>query len=503
MNPLLTLFVLLMLPFITMALEIAHPEELPTVIWQTYQTPEVVDEPIHSSNLHLPLPSFPQNLRRFGPPPLNSAATLLESLHLPLLAWDASGKHWAPMLASQWSIDTSRNLVFIAIHPQARWSDNTPVTTADIEFSLRFLTTEKNQTGWQSERIKARIRQLDIYDSHHFALHLHSPFQESLTEIMAFRPLAAHFYAARNWPDDMNWEAEPVTGAYRLAGIQNNEQMIFRRIPDWWGESLPLFRNRFHPKRITFRFMGSGTQAWTAFTRGELDVLPLTADDLNRAVVTGFRQSHQVALLQKERSDMVTESIVLLNPDHPHLKNRSDRLRLLSRQNYMSDTGALPELSLTSPDTVPQWLKDFPHRVIPQSELLPRILNGDFAMAWITFSDTLNNDQLQALLSPLFSQYGKLSDWTDQGIIKTYHPVSRYALYWQWLKTSGQWSAATYNPLDPFNSLAGGTAWIDRAQRTDIMQNPLKTGGLPPAEYRIDRDGHSSWFHHTATTTKD
>lgn len=395
------------------------------------------------------------------------------------------------MLVSHWSYQAGTGVLYMRLHQDARWSDGLPVSTADIRYSLQFLIDPVHQTDWQRQRITARLKQVEIFDARHFAFHLREPFAPAMEEMVNFRPLAAHFYADMSWPEDMNWQPEPVTGPHQIIQIKHNQSLTLQRDNNWWARYQPFFTNRFNVRRVTLRYMASGTQAWTEFRHGELDAIPLNNEDISKSAVLSVRKNLRTALLQDNNA--TRQEILLLNPEHPPLASRAERLRILSRQTFIADSGPRPEVAVLQGYPLPEWLKSFPTQEYSAGSLLHAVRTGQFGMLWAAFDPAPSASQLQALLPHWVDKYGPAEQWHQQGLLRTSSTASaRYSLFWEWLELPGD-NLPRSNPLEPFNPVTGGYFWINRGYRTDIMANPARPAGEAVRTLMIDRNGHATW----------
>lgn len=447
--------------------------ELRDIPWQ--RNPAALDwadpDASRGGSLQLYLPEFPRHLRRFGPDTDSRLRPLLESLHLPLLARHPTDQHWLPMLAEAWWFDTDQQRLFFALSEQARWSDNTPVTTTDVRFSLEFLQAPGSQADWQRQRLQALVAALEVYDERHFAFRLKHPINaDHVAELADFRPLAAHAYRGADWPADFNWNPEPVTGPYQIEEIHHNEGLVLVRDKDWWGQELPYFRHRFNVSRITLRLLTGPTTPFMALSRAELDLLPLNALQQQHASVQALWQQHRLTLRQWYPAASAADSLLLLHPDSD--ADAREWLQQLPQPLrpplplLVNDQAIRTQLAADIPDSALQ--------VHSASSLLHRLQEGRYALVWLRFAAPLP----EAALPQWLAQHGIRT----QPELYRLLPLrsARYALHWSWLKLPALPHGWPANPFEAFDAVTGGLFWIDRKQRADILANPLRSGHDTP-----------------------
>ncbi|QQD21418.1 hypothetical protein GJQ54_06390 [Oceanospirillaceae bacterium ASx5O] len=456
----------------------------PDVRWQTNSnSPTWAAAADPGGYLNLYLPEFPPHLRRFGPDTPHTSSPILESLHLPLLARHPRDQSWLPMLASHWATDERHRILYLQINPAARWSDGQPVTNRDIAFTLSFLTDPAHGADWQRQRLQQRIQRAEFFNDHQVALHLHPPFQQAVEEIAALRPLAAHFYAQQQWPQDVNWQPEPVTGPYRLSRIKHAHSLVFERLKNWWGTSERYFQGRFNVTRVTLLSVPDTAKLLEHLQRAELDLLPVSHDLLQQPGLQSLHQQQRLVLTEQHQQHSAISRILLLNPAFS--ADKQQRLRLL---NGAAPATEYPPL-LTHTPGQPAGLPAAIHTQQLNAEvLLQRIRSSRFSLAELRFLRPLSPAQLEAQLADWLQEWPgdiHLPALQQQGLLHiSQTPAVRYTLHWPWLQLPE-------NPLlpwlgdlfDPFDAVSGGLFSIDRKQRTEVLANPQRRTRETPTRH--------------------
>ncbi len=75
-----------------------------------------------------------------------------------------------PGLASRWAIDHANRTAYLEIDPAARWSDGTPVTTADVEFSFYFYRSPHLREPWYNDFYTTKFESVTLFDERTFAI---------------------------------------------------------------------------------------------------------------------------------------------------------------------------------------------------------------------------------------------------------------------------------------------------------------------------------------------
>lgn len=420
----------------------------PSLVWQS-----TISQPLPTDSVTVPqggtltraLVRLPPNVRRLGEATPHSLSDTLEALQLPLLARSGEKMEWIPLLASRWA-QTDGKLVF-ELRQEARWSDQIPVTTDDIAFSIGFISDPQTGADWQARQLQSLISAIQVFNTHQFAFVLKDRSPEAIAALAAFRPFAAHVYRNRqNWPHSFDWYPEPTTGPYHLAQITPGDSLLFRHTSNWWGKSLPLFHNRFNVSRVVLRLPVADQEA-DLFKLGELDVIPVCPLCIQqKAELTQLSRSQRVSLITYRAADSANGANgLLLNSHTPALSDIRVRRALIEALNANSvateddylhrASGLLPgskpalkaaqpamhglpdALSISFSDAADEpLLKKMAQqaevkglhislRKMSSSELSSKLALGQYDLVWLHFAQPLPAD---ALLSLFIAGRGKV-----------------------------------------------------------------------------------------------
>ena len=302
--------------------------------WQ--QTPAIASpgspDALPGGSLVRSLIRFPDNLRRIGPQTPHNFSATLNSLQLPLMAQSADGE-WIPMLASRWAASADGRRLFFELQENANWSDGVQVSTADIAFTVDFLSGWQTAADWQARQLQQLLSGTEIYSDRIFAFILKEPdSRQALTQLASLRPFARHAYENRKgWPENFDWFAEPTTGPYYISQINPGESIVLRRTTDWWASELPYFRYRFNTGRITLRLLTAADDELSLFSRGELSLVSLTTpEQWNLPRLIALTQEKKIQRLRFYQQVPAALNGLLLNGRSPLLKNRADRQAILT-----------------------------------------------------------------------------------------------------------------------------------------------------------------------------
>lgn len=218
--------------------------------------------------------------------------------------------------------------VTYTLHPEARWGDGVPVTTADVAFTIE--AGKHPQSGFSNAELYRRIEALEIKDDKTFTLE-----QEKLTflypAINDLRLLPAHLerpvfeadpvgYRNRTLYDTDPTHPGLAMGPYRLAELDAGAFVRLVRNDAWWGEP-PAF------EEIVIRTIENTAALEANLLSGEIDMIE-GALGLSLDQATAFEARHGDRFQVFYKPGLIYEHIDL-NLDNPILADRRVRLALI------------------------------------------------------------------------------------------------------------------------------------------------------------------------------
>src|SRR5688572_16348878 len=251
-----------------------------------------------------------QDPESLNPVNYKDAMQLVNLLYQSLLTVDLADGKLKPLLASQMpEIKQQDSLYYYTytIRPEAVWANNTPVTAADIAFTLKVLKSplvnnEKVRPnfefisdikpdpadpkkftlvceGQSPEQVLITgdffILPAYLYDPENllkaFTLPQLDQDFEALTQNAQIQKFAERFNSA-----DFTRKPEYLQGSagYVLKNWQTSQSLQFVRKPDWWGNKLSgsISQLTANPEKITFRIVPDDAAALIALKNRQLDV---------------------------------------------------------------------------------------------------------------------------------------------------------------------------------------------------------------------------------------
>lgn len=238
------------------------------------------------------------------------AMQLVNLLYQSLLTVDLADGQLKPLLAAQMpAVKHQDSVTFLTytIRPEAVWANNTPVTAADVAFTLKVLKSplvnnEKVRpnfefiadikpdpanpkkftlvcVGYSPEQLLITgdffILPAYLYDPENLLQNFTLPQLDQQFEALTQHPALQKFADRFNSADfTRNPKLLQGSAGYELKNWQTSQFLQFTRKPDWWGNDLakPEPQVTANPERITFRIIADNAAALVALKNRRLDV---------------------------------------------------------------------------------------------------------------------------------------------------------------------------------------------------------------------------------------
>ena len=184
------------------------------------------------------------------------------------------GRNWGEpfslygLLAESIDVSDDRQTFTFRIRPEAKFSDGSPVTAADVVFSLETLR-DKGRPNFKNSYSK--ITKIETPDERTITFHQTSADRE-LPLIVGLMPVLSK--ASWQGKDFAQTTLDALTGSgpYVMGAVKAGESITYRRNPDYWGKDLPLSRGLWNFDEVRFDYYRDANAAFEAFKSGIADV---------------------------------------------------------------------------------------------------------------------------------------------------------------------------------------------------------------------------------------
>lgn len=213
-----------------------------------------------------------------GTPPISSGNFLqygINELNEPLMVgsgiYDPSGDESNSsygLIARSVQYSEERSWVVFNLRPEARFHDGKPITAYDVAFSYRTLLHQGHPLYRTSLQ---EVDRVDILNR----LKIRFVFKRSGNPLLILRlgelpVLPQHYWQGRDFTAT-TYTPPLGSGPYRITQVVPGKRLVFEKVEDWWGKSLPVNRGKYNFQRAEVEFYRDSDIAFEAFKAGEFD----------------------------------------------------------------------------------------------------------------------------------------------------------------------------------------------------------------------------------------
>ncbi len=164
--------------------------------------------------------------------------------------------------------DAARSYAIFRLDPRARFSDGTPITSADVRFSFELL----REKGRPQQRVAyALVKHVETPDAATIRFDFPGVDDRELPLILALMPvLSPHSFNPATF-DNASLAIPIGSGPYRVVEVDPGEKLVLRRNKNYWAKDLPIDRGRFNFDEIEIDYYRDANALFEAFRAGLFD----------------------------------------------------------------------------------------------------------------------------------------------------------------------------------------------------------------------------------------
>jgi microcin C transport system substrate-binding protein len=224
----------------------------------------------------------------------------LESLVFETLAVPSLDEPFAEygLLAKDIELAADQLSVTFTLDERARFSDGTPVTAADVKFSLDTLKSDKAHPFYQI--YLQDIKEAEILDPGRIRFHFHRINRELHMIVGQLPVLSKAFYEKHGFGAQGDKSMLPPVGSgpYVIDKVDPGKSISYRRNPEYWAVEHPARKGIYNFDRITVKYFKDQVVAVEAFKAGEFDFMAMNIAKQWQRDLVG-RQFDSGALVKK------------------------------------------------------------------------------------------------------------------------------------------------------------------------------------------------------------
>ncbi|MEK9934946.1 MAG: extracellular solute-binding protein [Rhodobiaceae bacterium] len=173
------------------------------------------------------------------------------------------------LVAESLEYPADRSHVIFNMRPEARFSDGSPLTAADVVFSYETLR-DKGLPSFRAV-IQKQIESAEALGPHRvkFTFKKGIPTRD-LPQTAGGLPIFSKAWYEATGADFEDSTLTPGLGSgpYVLDSLDVGQQIVYRRNPDYWGKDLPINRGRHNFDRIRIEYFADYNSAFEGFKAG-------------------------------------------------------------------------------------------------------------------------------------------------------------------------------------------------------------------------------------------
>lgn len=172
------------------------------------------------------------------------------------------------LVAETVEVAADKKSVTFKLRPEARFSDGTPITSADTVFTFETL---KQKGDPRIRQVLADVEKAEAPDAATVRYSFRGDLVRDLPLTVAGLPiLSKAYYATRNF-EETTLEPPLGSGPYLISDFKQGTFITYKRRADYWAKDLAVVRGRFNFDEIRFEYFRDRTIALEALKGGQFD----------------------------------------------------------------------------------------------------------------------------------------------------------------------------------------------------------------------------------------
>ena len=162
----------------------------------------------------------------------------------------------------------ARDNVVFHLDPAAKFSDGTPITSADVVFTFNLLKAKGRP---QQRAAFSLVKSIDAPDDRTVAYDLSGANDRELPLTLAIMPVLSRAHTDAEHFEDQTLQIPLGSGPYRVAEVKPGQGLVLERNPNYWARDLPISRGLYNFDRIRIDYYRDATAMFEAFKAGLID----------------------------------------------------------------------------------------------------------------------------------------------------------------------------------------------------------------------------------------
>jgi peptide/nickel transport system substrate-binding protein len=200
---------------------------------------------------------------------LSTAQGLIGNVYQSLMARSADEPFTLyGLIAKSVETNDARDRVVFHLDPAARFSDGTPITSADVVFTFNLLKAKGRP---QQRAAFGLVKAIDAPDDWTVRYDLSGANDRELPLTLAIMPVLSRAHTDAEHFEDQTLQIPVGSGPYRVTEVTPGERLVLERDPNYWAKDLPISRGLYNFDSIRIDYYRDATAMFEAFKAGLID----------------------------------------------------------------------------------------------------------------------------------------------------------------------------------------------------------------------------------------
>jgi peptide/nickel transport system substrate-binding protein len=172
------------------------------------------------------------------------------------------------LIAKSIETNPARDHVVFHLDPAAKFSDGTPITSADVMFTFNLLKAKGRP---QQRAAFSLVKSIAAPDDWTVAYDLSGANDRELPLTLAIMPVLPRAHTDAEHFEDQTLQIPVGSGPYRVAEVKPGQGLVLERDPNYWAKDRPISRGLYNFDRIRIDYYRDATAMFEAFKAGLVD----------------------------------------------------------------------------------------------------------------------------------------------------------------------------------------------------------------------------------------
>ena len=228
------------------------------IVWETNNDDPLIGstEAIRGGTFNFYMGAYPLTFRLMGP---NSNDAFAGWNRAFTMAFGLVGQHpvtdnYIPLMATHWSVQEDQRTIYFRLDPDARFSDDEPVTADDYVFTWRMMQSEHIVDPFYNSYAAQYYESVDKIDDYTLRIVGTRPSWRPIADYAGLWPTPSHAVVVdEDWVTRTTNEFQVAVGPYVVSDVVRGESVTLERTDNWWGDGKRYFIGQYNFDQIHLR----------------------------------------------------------------------------------------------------------------------------------------------------------------------------------------------------------------------------------------------------------